>query len=63
MKDPDNYDEQLLESAKNSLIFMLIDDIKSVSNYSSYSLSCLFKNTDINSVTLVFHFLKYLLSC
>lgn len=46
----DEFDENLFESAKNSLIFLLIDDLKSVSNFSSYSLSTFFKNTDLNAV-------------
>ncbi len=50
VEDPETYDDQMLESAKNSLIFLLIDDIKSVSNYASYSLGCIFNQKDLNSV-------------
>ena len=48
--DEDQFDENLFESAKNSLIFLLIDDLKSVSNFSSYSLSTFFKQVDIHAV-------------
>jgi hypothetical protein len=44
------FDENLLESAKNSLIFLLIDDLKSVSNYSAYSMSCIFKGVKIDAI-------------
>lgn len=44
------FDENLFESAKNSLIFLLIDDLKSVSSLASYSLSCLFKNVEFDAV-------------
>ncbi|CAF0960511.1 unnamed protein product [Brachionus calyciflorus] len=44
------FDENLFESAKNSLIFLLIDDVKSVSSFSSYSLSCFFKKVELNAV-------------
>lgn len=46
-----SFDPNLLETAKNSLIFMLIDDLKSVSSMSAYSMSCLFKGVELNSVT------------
>ena len=44
------FDPNLLETAKNSLIFMLIDDLKSVSSISAYSMSCLFKGVTLNAV-------------
>lgn len=48
--DEEEFDENLFESAKNSLIFLLIDDLKSVSNFSSYSLSTFFKQVEIDAV-------------
>lgn len=48
--DDEEFDENLFESAKNSLIFLLIDDLKSVSNFSSYSLTTFFKQVDIDAV-------------
>lgn len=48
--DEDEFDENLYESAKNSLIFLLIDDLISVSNYASYSMSCHFKGIEINEI-------------
>ncbi len=44
------FDPNLLETAKNSLIFQLIDDLKSVSSTSAYSMSCLFKGVDLEAV-------------
>jgi hypothetical protein len=50
LNDNDEFDENLLETAKNSLIFLLIDDLKSMSGISGYSLSCFFKGVEINAV-------------
>ena len=44
------FDPNLLETAKNSLVFQLIDDLKSVSSLSAYSMSCLFKGVGLNDV-------------
>lgn len=44
------FDGNLLESAKNSLIFLLIDDLKSVSNMSAFSMSCLFKKQNLSAI-------------
>lgn len=44
----DEFDENLFESAKNSLIFLLIDDLISISNYTSYSMLCHFKGIELN---------------
>ena len=50
MNDKDEFDDNLLETAKNSLIFLLIDDLKSMSSISAFSMSCLFKGVEINAV-------------
>jgi hypothetical protein len=46
----DGFDEQLLETAKNSLIFLLIDSLKSVTSLSQYSMACHFKDIDVDSI-------------
>ncbi len=48
------FDPNLLETAKNSLIFQLIDDLKSVSSTSAYSMSCLFKGVELDAVPKLF---------
>jgi predicted Zn-dependent peptidase len=48
------FDAQLLETAKNSLVFLLIDDLKSVSSMSAYSMSCLFKGVGLGAVPELF---------
>jgi Zn-dependent M16 (insulinase) family peptidase len=48
------FDPNLSETAKNSHIFQLIDDLKSVFSTSAYSMSCLFKGVELNAVPKLF---------
>jgi hypothetical protein len=46
------FDPELLESAKNSLIFLLINDLKSTSDYSAYSMNGIFKGINLSHTPL-----------
>jgi Zn-dependent M16 (insulinase) family peptidase len=48
IRNKSEFEADLLESAKNSLIFLLINDLKSMSDYSGYSMNTLFKGHDLN---------------
>jgi hypothetical protein len=44
------FDEELFETAKNSLVYLLIDSLKSVSSLAEHSMLKFFKGTDKDSL-------------